>query len=166
LVVVAIAVVLLQRTAGLADRINDKAGNIASTGSGINESTRAVLKLGRTNELAGSILETAKPLEGSLNQVIGLAQRINGLAVSINGTAGAINNTANGINNTAGTILSTAESINAGVIQINRNIDTTIAVAAAIKDDTGGILGEANQADHTASCLDNGLLTSTGPHPC
>ena len=62
--VVAVAVVLLQRTAWHAERINDKAGVIATTGGGINTATQAVLKLGRTNELAGSILETAKPLEG------------------------------------------------------------------------------------------------------
>lgn len=166
LVVVAIAVVLLQRTAGLADKINDKAGNIANTATGINEATGAVLKLGRTNQLAGSILDTAQPLQGQLNQIIGLARDIDGLATSINGTARTVGNTANGINNTAGTILSTAQSINAGVIQINRNLDTTIALAAQIKSDTGGILGESGEADHLASCLDNGLLSSTGAHPC
>ena len=60
--VVAVAVILLQRTASLADRINDKAGNIARVGGGINSSTRAVLELNKTNDLAGSILGTAQPL--------------------------------------------------------------------------------------------------------
>jgi uncharacterized protein YoxC len=157
--VVAVAVVLLYRTAWTAQSIDNKAGNIAKTAGGINTSTDAVLKLGRTNELAGSILETAKPLQGELDQIVGLAKSIDGLATSINGTAGTINSTAKGINGTVSTILNTARSINAGVIQINRNIDTTIAVAQQIKVDTGNILGQAIQANRETACIANGPLT-------
>ncbi len=164
--VVAIAVILLQRTAWHADAINDKAGNIARVGGGINTSTRAVLELGRTNELAGSILETARPLQGQLDSIIGLARDIDGLASSINGTAGAINNTANGINGTVGTILGTAQSINRGVAQINRNLDTTLAVASAIKTDTGNILNNANRANRLADCIDSGALSAAGGGRC
>src|SRR5436305_14784076 len=71
--VVAVAVILLQRTAWHAEHINDKAGVIAQSGSGINTATQAVLKLGRTNELAASILQTAKPLQCKLDQLIALA---------------------------------------------------------------------------------------------
>ena len=166
LVVVAIAVVLLYRTAWTADSINDKAGRIAETGGGINTATAAVLKLGRTNQLASSILDTARPLEGQLNEVIRLAQSIDGLATSINGTAGAINDTAKGINGSAATILGNARSINDGVAQINTNLDTTLALANAIKSDTGNILGQAVTANHFASCIDRNLLTSTGNTVC
>jgi methyl-accepting chemotaxis protein len=161
--VVAVAVILLQRTAWHADAINDKADNIARVGGGINTSTKAVLELGKTNELAGSILETAKPLQGQLDTIVGLARDIDGLASSINGTAGAINNTANGINGTAGTILGTAQSIQRGVAQINRNLDTTLAVAAAIKTDTGNILGNADRARLVADCINSGLLGPNSP---
>jgi methyl-accepting chemotaxis protein len=157
--VVAVAVVLLTRTQLLADHINDKAGNIAKVGGGINTATAAVLKLGRTNELAGSILDTAKPLQGKLDTVIGLAKDIDGLATSINGSATTINGTAKGINGTASSILNTARSINAGVIQINRNIDTTIAIANRIKGDTGAILVEAKQANKESGCIAKGTLT-------
>ncbi len=166
LVVVAIAVVLLYRTAWTADSINKKAGTIAKTGGGINTATAAVLKLGRTNQLASSILDTARPLEGQLNEVVRLAQSIDGLATSINGTAGAINGTAKGINGSAATILGTARSINDGVAQINTNLDTTLALARAIKSDTGNILGQADTANHFASCINRGLLTSTGNTAC
>ncbi len=161
--VVAVAVILLQRTAWHADAINNKADNIARVGGGINTSTKAVLELGRTNELAGSILETAKPLQGKLDTIVGLARDIDGLASSINGTAGAINNTANGINGTVGTILGTAQSIQRGVQQINRNLDTTLAVAAAIKTDTGNILGNANRARLVADCINSGVLGPQSP---
>jgi len=158
LVVVAIAVVLLQRTASTAESINDKAGTISSSASGINESTKAVLKLGTTNDLAGSILATAQPLEGALNEVIRLAQSIDGLATSINDSATSINGTASGINGTASTILTTARSINNGVAQINTNLDTTLAVAAQIKADTGDIRTRAVRTTRLADGINSGLL--------
>jgi len=155
--VVAVAVILLQRTASLADHINSKAGNIARVGGGINSST---------NDLAWSILDTAKPLQGKLDTVVGLAKDIDGLASSINGSASDINGTAKGINGTASTILGTARSINSGVAQINTNLDTTIAIAQGIKSDTGGILGQANRANHLADCINSGgLATPSGSSP-
>ena len=168
--VVAVAVILLQRTAWHAERINDKAGVIAQTGSGINTATQAVLKLGRTNELAGSILETAQPLQGKLDEIVRLAQSVDGLATSINNSAGTINGTARGINGTAGTILGTARSINDGVAQINVNLDDTLRLANAIKGDTGNILTGARAADRSLDCIENGGLTGggsvPGPVPC
>jgi uncharacterized protein YoxC len=164
-VVVAIAVVLLYRTAWTANSINNKAESIANTAGGINQSTQAVLKLGTTNQLASSILNTAKPLEGQLNQIIGLAQSIDGLATSINGTAGTINNTAKGINSSAASILGTARSINDGVAQINTNLNTTLVLARLINADTTSILGEAVEADHYASCIDRGLLSTDPARP-
>ena len=165
-VVVAIAVVLLYRTAWTADSINKKAGTIANTAGGINTATAAVLKLGRTNQLASSILDTAKPLEGQLNEVIRLAKSIDGLAISINSTAGTINGTAKGINGSAATILGSARSINDGVAQINTNLNTTLALANAIKNDTADILDQADNANNFASCLDRGVLSSTGNTAC
>jgi methyl-accepting chemotaxis protein len=168
--VVAVAVILLQRTAWHAEHINDKAGVIAQTGGGINTATQAVLKLGRTNELAGSILETAKPLEGKLDEIVRLAKSVDGLATSINNSASTINGTARGINGTAGTILNTARSINDGVAQINVNLDDTLRLAREIKTDTGNILTNAKAADRELDCIENGLLTGggsvPGPVPC
>ena len=168
--VVAVAVILLQRTAWHAEHINDKAGVIAQTGGGINTATQAVLKLGRTNELAGSILETAKPLEPKLDEIVRLARSIDGLATSINDSATHNNGTAKGINGAAGTILGTARSINDGVAQINANLDVTLALANAIKNDTGNILTGARAADRELDCIENGPLTSggsvPGPVPC
>jgi len=154
--VVAVAVILLQRTAWHAEHINDKAGVIATTGGGINTATQAVLKLGRTNELAGSILETAKPLEAKLDEIVRLAKSVDGLATSINSSAG--------------TILGTARSINDGVAQINANLDDTLRLARAIKVDTGNILTGARTADSDLACIENGTLTGAGsvpdPVPC
>jgi methyl-accepting chemotaxis protein len=169
--VIAVAVILLQRTAWHAEHINDKAGVIAQSGSGINTATQAVLKLGRTNELASSILDTAKPLQGKLDQIIALAKSVDGLATSINNSASTINGTAHGINGTASTILATARSINDGVAQINTNLDTTLALANAIKTDTGNILTNAKAADRELDCITKGSLTGNGavtnpPAPC
>lgn len=164
LVAVVAAVILLQRTASLAERINAKAENIAKTGRGINTATDAVLQLDQTNSLAGSILNTAQPLEGKLSEIVRLAQSIDGLAGSINGTAGDINSTAKGINGEVSQILTTAQSINRGVAQINTNLDGTIGVAQAIKGDTGNILGQARAAHENAACIDYGLGGAADGH--
>lgn len=161
-IVVAIAVALLFRVASTAASINDKADSIAGNAVGINEQTGAVGNLPTTNELAASILATAEPLEGQLNEVIRLAVSIDGLATSINNTAGTINQTARGINGAAASILGTARAINDGVAQINVNLDTTLALADAIKTDTGNILGQAGDARFNAGCIDRGLLSATG----
>ena len=48
------------------------------------------------------------------------------------------------------------------IIQTTGSIDGTIAVAQAIKGDTGNILGEAQTADRYAKCIDNRIPPGTG----
>jgi methyl-accepting chemotaxis protein len=174
-VVLVVAVVLLQRTASTAESINKKAVTISQTGRGINDNTDSILQLTKTNQLGASILNSAKPLQGQLSQVVDLANSINGLASSINGSAGAIdgtaktinmsagaiNSTASGINTTASSILAVATSIKSGVDMINKNLDTTILVAQQIKGDTGTIVGAGatglSSALHLAGCINREL---------
>lgn len=157
LVTLVLAGVLVNRVAWTAESINKKAGNIAKTAVPINRDTDAVLNLDTTNGLAGSILETARPLEGKLAEIIRLAKSVDGLATSINGSASEVDGTARGINSTAAGILETARSIDRGVAQINANLDTTIALAQQIKGDSGNILGQARFAHREAACIDQGL---------
>src|SRR5215207_9500377 len=70
-VVVGVASVLLAKTVQNAQSINDKAQNIATVGTGINEATDSVVQLTRTNKLAESILRSANPLERQLNGIVG-----------------------------------------------------------------------------------------------
>ena len=161
--VVAVAVILLQRTAWHAEHINDKAGVIATTGGGINTATQAVLKLGRTNELAASILETAKPLEGKLAEITRLAKSVDGLAKSINGSASTVDGTAKSINGNATGIVQTAQSIDRGVKQIITNINMAIDLVTKIKGDTTNILTQAEIAHRLAACIDHGLPSPGSP---
>ncbi len=181
IVVVLIAAGLLQRAAMTASSINDKAKTIALTGRGINESTDSIIQLNRTNELAVSILGSAKPLEGKLAEIVTLAQTINGQAGSINGSAktingsavsinttaggiggsagsingiaGRINQKASGINGEAAGILATARSIDRGVAQINTNLDATIAIANQIRSDTTNLVTQAVRAEDKSACI-------------
>lgn len=171
-----VAAGLLARTMNEANSINEKAADIAATGRGINTATDAVVQLSRTDEVAGSILTTAEPLEGQLAQIVGLAREIDELAASINGTAGAINGTAGKINNTAGAINTTAKGINAeaaaildvakridvDVQTINENLDDTIAIARAILGDTNNVLVQAVDAHQNAACIDGKVAGSSG----
>jgi uncharacterized protein YoxC len=155
--VLVVAVALLIRTTTLASEIDGKAETIAKTGRGINTATDAILQLAQTNQLGSSILETSKPLVPNLDKIIGVAKSIDGLATSITGTAVEVNGTIKGINGTAAGILTTARSINDGVAQINRNVDTTINLARAVKADTAAIVGQANTAVVSGSCINSGL---------
>lgn len=171
LAAVGVASILLFKTLGAAQRINDKADNISKTGQGINIATDAVVQLNRTNETAGSILTTAEPLEGQLDEIVGLAKSIDGLGKSILSTAGRINSTARTVNGTAGEIDSTAKGINSTAAQIldvarridndvriiNETVDTTIGLARAIKSDTGNILGQARRAHNNACDIDQSV---------
>ena len=157
------AVALLLRTATLASEIDGRAENIARTGLGINTATDAVLQLAQTNQLGSSILESSKPLVPNLERIVEVARSIDGLATSITGTAVEVNGTIKGINGTAAGILTTARSINDGAAQINRNVDTTINLAQAVKADTASIITQANRAVVSGSCISSGL--PLGPTP-
>ena len=115
MLVIGIAAALLARTLAAAQSIDKKAQTIAENASKINVSTNSVVELNRTNELASSILSSAKPLQGLLNTADSTARDIAGLAKSINTTAGTIKDTAGTINRTAGTINNAATGINSSV---------------------------------------------------
>ena len=125
--VIGIAAALLARTLAAAQSIDKKAQSIAANAGKIDVATNSVIELNRTNELASSILSSAKPLQGLLDTVDATARDIAGLAKSINTTAGTINDTAGRINGTAGTINNSATSINNSVGTIN---DTTGGVGS------------------------------------
>jgi hypothetical protein len=52
-------------------------------------------------------------------------------------------------------ILATGRSINNGVEQINRNVDTTIAIARDVKNATGNILNVTGGIHRNAACIDS-----------
>lgn len=165
---VLLAGVLINRVAWTAEAINDKARNISATAGNIGSDAEAVAELAQTNELAGSILATAEPLDAKLKEIVALARSVDETAKSINAsagtvddtatkineTAGAVDGTAKGINTTAAAVLATAKSINRGLVQINTNLEATIGIVTAIKGDTGNILGQARTAHKTAACID------------
>lgn len=133
--------------------IDKKAATIAQTATGINTATDSVLLLNRTNATAASILETAKPLDGQVGEIVTLADDIDGLGKSINGTAGEINNTAGGINTTAGTINNTAKSINDSASTINSTAGTIGGTAKGINATAAAILDVAQRIDKDAETI-------------
>lgn len=109
-VVIGIAAALLARTLAAAQSIDKKAQTIAVNAGKINVATDPVVELNRTNRLASSILESAKPLQGLLDTIDATARDIDTAAKSISTTAGTIKSTAGTIGGTAGTIDNTVGS--------------------------------------------------------
>lgn len=157
LVAVVLAGVLVNRVAWTAESINKKAENIQKTATPINAATDAVLNLDTTNQLAGSILETAKPLQGKLAEIVRLAQSVDGLAISINNSATTVDGVAGSINSDAVGILQTARSIDQGVKTIIAGLNTTLGIVTSVKGDSGNILTQAQTAHRLAACIDHGL---------
>ena len=139
-------VILLQRTTTTANSIDHKAKRIARTGQGINVATDSVIQLNRTNQTAASILTTAQPLQGKLDQIVRVAQSIDGHAGSILGTAKTINGTGATVNGTAGTINKTAKTINGTAGEIH-------ATALAIDGTAGKINGTAKDINAQAAAI-------------
>lgn len=140
--IIGIAAALLARTLAAAQSIDNKAQAIAENAGNINVATDSVASLNRTNELATSILQSTKPLEGQLNTVAAAARDIAGLAKSIDETAGTIDATAGAINGTAGTINDTARDIDTSLGSISRT-------AGTIDNTTGDI---AASVEHPRTC--------------
>ena len=157
LITVVLAGVLVNRVAWTAEAINKKAGHIAETATPINKATDAVLNLDKTNELAGSILTTAEPLQGKLAEIVRLAKSVDGLAKSINGSATTVDGTAKSINANATRIVGTAQSIDRGVKQIITNLNRSLEITGAIDSDATNILSQAELAHRLAACIDGGL---------
>src|SRR5947209_2635174 len=130
--VIGLAAALLARTLAAAQSIDKKAQTIAGNAGNIDVATNSVIQLNRTNEVASSILSSAKPLQGLLNTTDATARDIDGLAKSINTTAGTINGTAGTINGTATTINGSATSINGSVSTINGTAATINSTARGI----------------------------------
>ena len=163
LITVVLAGVLVNRVAWTAEAINKKAGNIAETAAPINKATDAVLNLDTTNELAGSILVTAEPLQGKLAEIVRLAKSVDGLAKSINASATTVDGTAKNINGNAAKIVGTARSIDRGVMQINTNLERSLEITGAVDSDATNILSQAELAHRLAACIDGGLPSPGSP---
>jgi len=152
--VVGVAAVLLARTVQEAQSINAKAQNIATTGRGINQATDSVVQLNRTNELAESILNSARPLDTQLGRIVATATGINNRASSINSKAGSINSTAGSINDSAGTINTSAGEINGAAGEINSSAGSINSTAGAINTSAGSIDTSAGAINDSAGSID------------
>jgi methyl-accepting chemotaxis protein len=162
-------VVLLQRTTATANSIDHKAKHIAKTGQGINTATDSVIQLNRTNATAASILETAQPLQGKLDQIVQIAQSIDGHAGSILGTAKNINGTGATVNGTAGTINKTAKTINgtaadihATALAINATAGKINGTAKDINTQAAAILDVARRINGDVAAINNSIDTTLG----
>jgi uncharacterized protein YoxC len=176
---------LLARTMRATDRINLKAKNIARTGQGINTATDSVVQLGRTNELAASILASTQPLAGDLAAMVEQAKALDSLSGSLDASTGAINGTvaellatANGMNATAtdingstkkiaassADVLSTTRAVGATTGALNTTAKGINASLAGLLDATkkiGDDVVKVNERLDTGIALDKELMTDT-----
>jgi uncharacterized protein YoxC len=145
LVVLLVAAGLLNTVAVKARSINGHAADIAANTRGINEDTGAIRLLDQTNQLAASILDSARPLEGELADTVALAQGIDGKVTSINRSAQSINGSVDGINTAAASILTDANGIVGTARAINGTAESINGSAATINQEVAAILDVARR---------------------
>ncbi len=164
LVVLAVggAALLLARTVSVANRIDAKAQNIATSGRGINLSTDSIIQLSRTNELAKSILSSARPLDDQLTSIVSRARSIRGFASSIDGKVTGINGTAGQINSSARTINGTAGAISGSADDIQSVAGTINGTARGINSRAGAIVAVARLIDRDAKNINQNLDSTIG----
>jgi uncharacterized protein YoxC len=130
---------LLARTMRATDRINLKAKNIARTGQGINSATDSVVQLGRTNELAASILASTQPLAGDLASMVEQAKALDSLSGSLDASTGAINATVAQLLATANGMSATASDINGSTKKIGASSAEVLSTTKAVGATTGAL---------------------------
>ena len=155
--------VKLSRVIALARDINGTAGSINSTAGAINSTAGTINSTaGTINSTAGTITSTAGTITSTAGRINSTAGSIHGSARQIDSTASTIDGTAAGINTAAAGILVVAKRIDRDVALINHNLDSTIALARAVKGDTGDIVGQARAAHHYAACIDQKVGGQSG----
>lgn len=145
LIVLLVASGLLNAVAVKARSINGHAEDIASNTRGIDEGTDAIRLLEQTNQLAASILDSARPLEAELANTAGLAQDIDGKVTAINGSARSINGSVDGINAAATSIETDANDILGTARVINGTVESINGSAATINQEVAAILDVARR---------------------
>jgi methyl-accepting chemotaxis protein len=145
LIVLVVAAGLLNVVAAKARSINGHAADIAANTRGINEDTGAIRLLDQTNQLAASILDSARPLEEELANTVELAQDVDGRVTSINRSAQSINGSVDGINTAAASILTDANDIVGTARAINGSAESIQGSAATINQEVAAILDVARR---------------------
>ncbi len=155
---------MLYRTVKVARAINAQAESIEDNAVSINTSTNSIARLVQTEAILDSILNTAKPLVPSLNQIIDVARSIEGTAVSIGGTINGINGNSRAIGAEVNDILRISRQIGGDIVTINNQLDSVIATAREISSDTEPIEKSLDSA-HISTCGINalGAVASGGP---
>ncbi len=145
LIVLVVAAGVLNVVAAKARSINGHAAAIAANTRGINEDTGAIRLLEQTNQLAASILDSARPLEGELADPVELAQGIDGRVTSINRSARSMNGSVDGINTAAASILTDANDIVGTARAIDGSAESINSSAATINQEVAAILDVARR---------------------
>jgi len=187
----AVMVWLLYRTESHAAQVTREKQRIASSGRGVNNYTDSIAQLGRTNQLAVSILASlrtvnanlagidlathgidgrtsaidaaSESIAGSTNSIDASEHSIDTSVASISTSVGRINTTLAGVNGNAAQILATSLSIQRGVALISSNLASTRTITEAILTEATDIARRMSVTKHESACVDNGL---NGGPPC
>jgi methyl-accepting chemotaxis protein len=133
------AVLLLTNTLVAAQQIDTRVDRITHTVGPIDHDLDSVALAVKTNEIAGEINASAKPLSGQAGQIVEATASIDTSAKSINSTVGQIGDAVKGID-------ASARSINSNVLEINKTVKDVNGTAKSIS-------GTVNKVDGNVAAI-------------
>ncbi len=173
------AVIQLSRVVLAGSQIDDRVKVIITeVGPGSNVSRLdETQKLNETGRMAEEILVAAQNLSARAGTIIETAQSIDGTVSKINTNAGEINQTVRSINGTVNALLPVVQNIHGddsmsaqrgGVAAINKRAATAIPVVAGIQTDLSraNILGMLVSVDRHAVAICNSFALDLGGASC
>jgi uncharacterized protein YfcZ (UPF0381/DUF406 family) len=150
----------LARMVDTAKAVDGLSGSIDGHTSAINTTVARLLAT------AGKISSTAGDINTTTNKLAATGGAFNDSSRRIGATTGRINATTKGINSAVAALLDVARRIDHDVTLVNQKVQNGIELDRALKADTGNLLAEVAQAQHTAACIDRKVFGSGADSHC
>ena len=103
---------------------------------------------------ANGMSATADDINASTKKIAASAAEVDGTTKEVAATTGALNATAKGINAHLADLLDAAKKLGVDVVEINKRVDTGLALDRAIRIDTGNLLSQVTLTQRYVACID------------
>jgi methyl-accepting chemotaxis protein len=144
----------------VAEAVDGLSGSIDGHTSAINATVAQLLAT------AGRISSTAGDVDATTRKVAATGDALNDSAKRIGATTARINDTTKGINSAVAALLDVARRIDHDVALVNQKVQNGIELDQALKADTGNLIVEVAQAQHTAACIDRKVVGTGADNHC
>ncbi len=106
---------------------------------------------------ANGMSATAADINASTKKIAASSAEVDGTTRQVGDTTGALNTTTKGINASLAGLLDATRKIGTDVVEINKRLDTGLALDKALKVDSGNLLAQVALTQRYVACIDRKL---------